>query len=57
MVESLDSAVAHIDPMDLVWLIGGIVFAVFMLAVLVSLIAAAVRDRRRSHRAAGTLLR
>jgi hypothetical protein len=50
VVESLDSALAHIDPMDLAWLIGGIVFAVFMLAVLVAL----VRDRRRIERHGST---
>jgi hypothetical protein len=50
VVESLDSALARIDPMDLVWLIGGIVFAVFMLAVLVSL----GRDRRRIQRHGST---
>jgi hypothetical protein len=50
VVESLDSALARIDPMDLVWLIGGIVFAVFMLAVLVS----HGRDRRRIQRHGST---
>jgi len=50
VVESLNSALAHIDPMDLVWLIGGIVFAVFMLAVLVSLVG----DRRRIERHGST---
>ena len=46
MVESLDSALARIDPIDLVWLIGGVVLAAFMLAVLVSLAATTVRNRR-----------
>ena len=32
MVESLDSALARIDPIDLVWLIGGVVLAAFMRA-------------------------
>ena len=50
MVESLDSALARIDPIDLVWLIGGAVFAGFMLVVLVSLAAAAVGNRRRIER-------
>ena len=47
MVESLDSALARIDPLDLVWLIGGVVFAAFMLAVLVSIAVSAARNRRR----------
>jgi hypothetical protein len=46
VVESLDSALARIDPIDLVWLFGGVVLAAFMLAVLVSLAATAVRNRR-----------
>ena len=46
MVESLDSALARIDPIDLVWLIGGVVFGGFMLAVLVSVAVSAVRHRR-----------
>jgi hypothetical protein len=50
VVESLDSALARIDRMDLVWLIGGVLFAVFMLVVLVPLTAAAIRDRRRFER-------
>jgi hypothetical protein len=47
VVESLDSALARIDPIDLVRLIGGVVFAAFMLATLVSLAVSAVRNRRR----------
>ena len=54
MVESLDSALARIDPIDLVWLIGGLVFAVFMLAMLVSLAGSAVRNRRRIERHGST---
>jgi hypothetical protein len=54
VVESLDSALARIDPIDLVWLIGGAVFAVFMLVVLMSIAAAAVRDRRRIERHGST---
>ena len=49
MVESLDSALARIDPIDLAWLIGGVVFAVFMLVALVSLAAAANRRRIERH--------
>jgi hypothetical protein len=48
VVESLDSALAQIDPIDLVRLIGGVVFAAFMLAALVSIAVSAVRNRRRS---------
>jgi hypothetical protein len=54
VVESLDSALARIDPIDLVWLIGGVVFAVFMLAALVLLAASAVRNRRRIERQGST---
>ena len=54
MVESLDSALARIDPIDLVWLIGGLVFAAFILVVLVSLAATAVRNRRRIERHGST---
>ena len=59
MVESLDSALARIDPIDLVWLIGVVVFAAFMLAVLVSLAVSAVRDYRapRSTEPRPTILR
>ena len=49
MVESLDSALARIDPIDLAWLIGGVVFAVLMLVLLVSLAAAANRRRIERH--------
>ena len=54
MVESLDSALARIDPIDLVRLIGGVVFAAFMLAALVSLAVSAVRNRRRIERHGST---
>jgi len=53
MVESLDSALARIDPLDLVWLIGGVV-CVFTLAVLVSLAVSAARNRRRIERNGST---
>jgi hypothetical protein len=49
VVESLDSALARIDPIDLAWLIGGVVFAAFMLVLLVSLAAAANRRRIERH--------
>jgi hypothetical protein len=52
VVESLDSALARIDPIDLAWLIGGVFFAVFMLVLLVSL--AATANRRRSERHGST---
>jgi hypothetical protein len=56
VVESLDSALARIDPSDLVWLIGGVVFAAFMLAVLVSIAVSAVHNRRRSTEQRPTIL-
>jgi hypothetical protein len=57
VVESLDSALARIDPLDLVWLIGGVVFAAVMLAVLVSIAVSAARNRRRSTEQRPTILR
>jgi hypothetical protein len=50
VVESLDSALARIDPLDLLWLVGGIFFVVFVVVMLVSLAATRVRNRRRIER-------